>query len=261
MTDGQLLQTAQELVIEAGKVSLKYFRSSVNIHTKEDNSLVSKVDGQAERKMRAIINKRFPDHMIYGEEYGGDLDTASPIWILDPIEGTTNYLHGIPVFGSQCAVMIDGQIITAAMYDPVSHLLISAQKNNGAYKNQSKITLSSQQLKDVTLLFDLGRKIEVQKALFTSPDIHQFRSIRRLGSLVTDVTFLTTSKMSCFLGLNAKIYDFAPASLILSESGYRVFDQSCHDWQPTFESSLFACGPQIFPAVKQMVTTSLSFAS
>jgi myo-inositol-1(or 4)-monophosphatase len=243
MPNSQLLAAAQNIVHEAGRVSLEYFRSDLKVDSKKDHSLVSIADQATEKKMREIINKKFPGHEIYGEEYGGTLQSNDPIWILDPIEGTTNFLHGIPVFGNQCAVMYQGKVIVSAMFDPVSKVSITASAGNGAYKNKQKITLIEQRLEDTALLFDLGRNNHMLKKFLQSGLIEQFRSVRRFGSLITDVMFLTTSKYSCYMGIMSEIYDFAPAALILSESGYEIFDNSLTDWNPTLKSSLFACDP------------------
>jgi myo-inositol-1(or 4)-monophosphatase len=245
MIDNQIISVATTIVKEAGDIALSYFRKDVHVDIKKDHSLVSLVDREAETAMRSVIRSHFPDHDIFGEEFGGSLKSKKPLWILDPIEGTTNFLHGIPVFGSQCALMENSKLIVAAMYDPVSHILIHASLGQGTFQHQKKITLLSQPLAEVTLLFDTGRNQEIFNTFLKSSVISRFRSVRRLGSLVTDVSFLTTSKYSCYLGFNGKLYDFAPAALILAEAGYSVFDHKLKDWVPQQISSIFACDPAL----------------
>lgn len=245
MIDSQIISVATAIVQEAGNIALSYFRKDVHVDIKKDHSLVSLVDREVETAMRTIIHSHFPDHDMYGEEYGGSLKSKKPLWILDPIEGTTNFLHGIPVFGSQCALMENGKLVAAAMYDPVSNMLIHASADQGTFQHHKKIIIQSQPLPEITLLFDSGRNQEIFNTFLKSPLISQFRSVRRLGSLVTDVTFLTTSKYSCYLGFNGKLYDFAPAALILSEAGYSVFDNNLRDWVPQQISSIFACDPAL----------------
>lgn len=245
MTNNQIINVATTIVQEAGDIALSYFRKDVHADVKKDHSLVSLVDREAETVMRRLIRSHFPDHDMYGEEFGGSLKSKKPLWILDPIEGTTNFLHGIPVFGSQCALMENGKLVAAAMYDPVSKILIHATQGQGTFQYQKKITLHSQPLSEVTLLFDTGRNQEIFNTFLKSSVISRFRSVRRLGSLVTDVTFLTTSKYSCYLGFNGKLYDFAPAALILAEAGYSVFDNNLRNWVPQQISSIFACDPNL----------------
>lgn len=232
---------ATKVVRDAGKKSLEFFRSDIKVDIKKDQSLVSIADKECELVMRALIKKTYPDHEFYGEEYGGSLTSKNPTWILDPIEGTTNFLHGIPVFGSQLAVLYQQEIIISAMYEPVSGTLITAQQNQGSYKNEYRIQLQPQKTNEITLLFDSGRDKNELDHFLSSSVVGNFRSIRRFGSLVTDIDFLTTSKFSCYLGFNAHVYDFAPAYLILKESSYRVFDNSLTTWSPTPTTSLFAC--------------------
>lgn len=239
----QLRLFCEELVTEGGELSLEYFQTTLQVTKKPDKSLVSKADTTIEKKLIARIQEKYPDHDIFGEETGGTLESDQPIWIIDPIEGTTNFLHGTPIFGTQLAVMHQGKIIAAAMYEPVSNALVSAIKNEGAFFQGSKIALDKEELQHTTLLFDTGRDQSLAKKFLKSGIIEEYRSFRRLGSLVTDVIFLTKNTASVYLGFTAKIYDLAPAALILSEAGYRVVDESLDSWTPKEVVSLFAFHP------------------
>lgn len=120
---------AESLVTHGGKTAKKLFQTTLDISTKDDNSFVSQADKKIEKTIIKRIKAEYPTHAIYGEETGGTLESDLPTWIIDPIEGTTNFLHHIPIFGPQIALLHQNQIQVAAMYDPLTKTLISAAKN------------------------------------------------------------------------------------------------------------------------------------
>jgi myo-inositol-1(or 4)-monophosphatase len=241
----ELTAFCSDLVLKGGQKALTFYQTSLHIKTKIDKSLVSKADRQIEIALTQAIKAKYPHHAIYGEETGGTLTTTKPLWIIDPIEGTTNFVHGIPVFGTQIALLYQGEIVVAAVYDPVSRTSASASKNGGAFLNGQPVSLLSQPLEQTTLLFDTGRNRELAHQFLKERIIPQFRSFRRLGSLVTDIFFLLNHKASVYFGFTAKLYDFAPASLILKEAGYDIVDLSLRQWTPSETVSLLAFHPSL----------------
>ena len=126
--DPLLLTTAIEAVVRAGDVMMSRFGRDVRVDKKGTIDLVTEVDVAIERMFRDTIAERFPDHAVLGEEMGGSAAApAGPCWVFDPIDGTTNFAHGLPIFCASLALEIDGEAAVAAVYDPNREELFTAE--------------------------------------------------------------------------------------------------------------------------------------
>jgi len=142
--DPLFLTTAIEAVVQAGDLQLEHFGHDLHIDKKGTIDLVTDVDVAVERAFRAMIAARFPDHHVLAEEMGGAAQAPSgPCWIFDPIDGTTNYAHGLPIFCASLALEIDGVPEIAAVYDPTRRELFTAERGGGAFLNGRRIHVSS----------------------------------------------------------------------------------------------------------------------
>src|SRR5712671_3800180 len=118
--------------------------SDIRIDKKSAIDLVTEVDVAIEHMFRELIASRFPDHAILGEEFGGSATIPDgPCWVFDPIDGTTNFAHGLPIFCSSLALEIDGAAEIAAVYDPTRKELFTAERGGGAYLNGRPLRVSS----------------------------------------------------------------------------------------------------------------------
>src|ERR687887_38630 len=139
-----LLTTAIEAVVKAGELQLERFGGDFHIEKKGTIDLVTEVDVAVERMFRALIAERFPDHQVLAEELGGDAaPPRGPCWVFDPIDGTTNYAHGLPIFCASVALEIDGVAEVAAVYDPTRRELFTAERGRGAFLNGAPIRVSA----------------------------------------------------------------------------------------------------------------------
>ena len=132
--DPLLLATAVDVVLRAGEIQMAHFGRAVHIDKKGEIDLVTEVDLEVERRFRELIVERFPDHDVLGEETGrGEAGAASApyCWVFDPLDGTTNFAHGLPIFCASLALEIDGQVEVAAVYDPVRRELFTAERGRG----------------------------------------------------------------------------------------------------------------------------------
>src|SRR5438270_2111958 len=138
-----LLTTAVEAVVKAGELQLERFGRDMQIDKKGTIDLVTEVDVAVERMFRALVAERFPDHRVLAEEFGGSA-VVSPgaCWVFDPIDGTTNYAHGVPIFCSSLALEIDGIAEVAAVYDPNRKELFTAERGGGAFLNGVPLRVS-----------------------------------------------------------------------------------------------------------------------
>jgi len=140
------LATAIEAALAAGRTQRAYFRQNVKIDKKGPIDLVTAADLEVERDFRALIASRFPDHSVLGEEGGAGAAAARASryrWIIDPIDGTTNFAHGIALFCTSIALEIDGRIDIGVVYDPMAEELFTAERGQGAWLNGLPIRVSA----------------------------------------------------------------------------------------------------------------------
>src|SRR5262245_62102577 len=138
------LTTAVEAVVRAGDMMLARFGGPVRVDKKGTIDLVTEVDVAIEQMFRAMIASRFPDHTVLGEEMGGsDTVPEGPCWVFDPIDGTTNFAHGLPIFCSSLALEVDGVPEVAAVFDPNRKELFTAERGAGAFLNGMPLHVSS----------------------------------------------------------------------------------------------------------------------
>ncbi len=142
MPDPAFLATAIEAVVRAGEIQIAKFGSGVRVEKKGAIDLVTEVDLEVERMFRAMIAERFPDHDVLAEELGGASTGARHRWVFDPLDGTTNFAHGVPIFCASLALEIDGQAVVAAVYDPNRKELFTAERGVGAWLNGEPLKVS-----------------------------------------------------------------------------------------------------------------------
>lgn len=214
---------------EAAKIQLEYFETDFEIGRKLDYSdLVTEVDKKCEAKIIEIIHNNFPEHNVLGEE-GGDLHKKSDyIWIVDPIDGTVNYAHSVPIFCVSIAVECKGEVILGVVYSPKTNEKFYAETGKGAYLNEKKILVSDVELLKDSLLvtgFPYGAKDNYDHCIDHFVNFIKLGlPIRRLGSAAIDICWLAAGRFEGFWEVNLHAWDVAAAYLILLEAGGKVTD-------------------------------------
>ena len=142
--DPLFLATAIEAVVHAGDLQMKHFGRAIEVSKKGRIDLVTEVDVAVERAFRSMIAERFPGHSVLAEEFGGPADPsrAGHCWIFDPLDGTTNYAHGLPIFCASLALEVDGRLEVAAIHDPWRRELFTAERGAGAFLNGQPLRVS-----------------------------------------------------------------------------------------------------------------------
>jgi myo-inositol-1(or 4)-monophosphatase len=227
VNDPLFLATAVEAVLRAGSIQMAHFGTELKIDKKGVIDLVTEVDVAVERMFRDLVATRFPDHVVLAEELGGgELPAGHPCWIFDPLDGTTNYAHGLPVFASSLALEIDGEVVVGAIYDPTRRELFTATRGGGAYLNGVPMRVSSNALLiDALLVTGFPYTVHQDRAdlvsLF-SAFLAEAQAVRRLGSAALDLCYVAAGRMDAFWEQHLKPWDMAAGALMLTEAGGRL---------------------------------------
>ncbi|HEY3251327.1 MAG TPA: inositol monophosphatase family protein [Ignavibacteria bacterium] len=222
-------QVMFEAADEAAKILIEYFGTKFEIGRKRDyNDLVTEVDKKSEAKIKEVISKYFPEHNVLGEE-GGNLNKKSDhVWIVDPIDGTVNYAHSVPIYCISVALEIKGVVMLGIVYSPMMNEKFWTGKGKGAYLNDKKIHVSkTDNLKDGLLVtgFPYGAKDNMDHCIDHFVNfVRMGLPIRRLGSAAMDICYLACGRFDGFWEVNLNAWDVAAGVLILTEAGGKVTD-------------------------------------
>jgi len=225
-SDPLYLATAIEAVLRAGETQLAHFGRDIRVEKKGVIDLVTEIDLEIERDFRAMIGDRFPEHEVLGEEFGaaGDRErTPRFCWIFDPIDGTTNYAHGLPIFCASLALEVEGVPVVAAVYDPNRKELFTAERGRGAWLNGQPLRVSSAaSLIDSLLVtgFHYGVHKDPEEVIKVfSAFISRARAVRRLGSAALDLCYVGAGRFDGFWEKKLQPWDVAGGALIVMEAG------------------------------------------
>jgi myo-inositol-1(or 4)-monophosphatase len=221
----QLKRTLLDCVDLGGKVLRQYFGKVIHPRQKENpSSIVCDADIASEKKVLKILRTRFPSHNIIAEESGRLWQGSDYTWIIDPLDGTSNFVAGIPWFGFQIALLRGVEPILAAMYLPMEDTLYFAEAGKGAYKNGKRVRVTAESQSNKVLCafgFDPAPDRRTRRSaelLFRVAGI--VRNTRATNSLV-DFCYTIDGRFGACVNLKTKIWDIAPVALILPEAGGR----------------------------------------
>lgn len=224
------------IAIEAAKEAGKYLKYSVgkvrSIEMKqgEERNLVSEIDKGSEAKIISIIKRHYPNHAILAEESGASSASSDYKWVIDPLDGTTNFLHGLPVFCVTIGVEYKGEIVAGVVYDPNLDELFTAERGSGAYCNGKRMKVS-QASELINSLLVTGFPYDIAK----NPDnavghfvnfLMEGQAVRRLGSAALDLSYVAAGRFDGFWEVNLNPWDMAAGVLFVHEAGGKVTDFS-----------------------------------
>jgi len=220
------LATAVEAVVKAGELQMARFGSDMRVDKKGAIDLVTEVDVEVERMFRSLIAARFPDHDVLAEEMGQTRTGARHRWVFDPLDGTTNYAHGVPIFCSTLALEIDGLAVVGAVFDPNRKELFTAERGVGAWRNGEPMRVSdTEALIDSVLVtgfpYDVRERLHEILGLFGG-FLQEARAVRRLGSAAIDLCWVAAGRMEAFWEQGLHAWDTMAGALIVQEAGGRV---------------------------------------
>ena len=216
---------------EAGRILLNNFGKTIKIRSKGDRDLVTDIDKKAEEIIIKLIKKNFPKDDILSEESHYLSSGAEFKWIIDPIDGTHNYVHNIEIFGTSVALEFEGKIVVGVIYMPWTDELYTARKGKGAYCNGNRITVSRRKIKEATIVYDSSiryNKRQMLKGLNRLVD--RIFNVRMFGSSVRSLTYLAEGKVDAEIEFNDKVWDFAAGLLLVEEAGGKATDFKGKSW-------------------------------
>ena len=214
---------------DAGRVLLRYFdrTETLSVAEKRRNDFVSEVDRAAETAIISTIRKAYPDHAILAEE-SGTLEGNEYQWIIDPLDGTTNYLHGFPQFSVSIGLRHRGELQSGVVYDPLHEELFTATRGSGALLNERRIRVTGRKNLNGALL---GTGIPFRDLTHADTYLAMMKTllsdtagIRRPGSAALDFAYVAAGRLDGFWELGLAPWDFAAGALLVKEAGGTVSD-------------------------------------
>lgn len=249
-----LLLDAIDIARNAGRAIRPYFRSDrLDIHSKlNEADIVTAADKASEAIIVKSIKHLYPSHSILSEEMGAENHDGEYRWIIDPLDGTTNFSAGIPIFAVSIGIEHDGVPVVGVVYDPVLDELFTAVKGQGAFLNGSPIHVKNNDRLDravVSTGFPVDKNVNPDNNLDNvSRVLPLVRGMRRLGSAAMDICYVAAGFTDAYWEMNLHDWDVAAALLILDEAGgesYRFRDNR--------NVSVIASNKKLMPQLKELI--------
>jgi len=221
------LEDLKEMALSAGQILREGYGKRHQVEHKGRIDIVTEVDKHSEEYLLREIGRRFPDHSILSEESGQLQGAEGQCWYIDPLDGTTNYAHGIPLFAVMLAYTRQGEITLGVIYEPLLELLFSAERGKGAWMNGKSIQVSdTRALIDAVLATGFPYELE-KKPNNMDNFLHMLKrtqSLRRFGSTAINLSFVAAGWLDGYWNLGVKPWDIAAGTLLIEEAGGVVTD-------------------------------------
>jgi|SRR3989338_5350751 len=218
---------------EAGKIILNHYGNYGKLKFKNPRSLLTKVDLLSDAKIKQVIGKKYPKHNFITEESGLTDKGSEYTWIIDPIDGTTNFTSKIPYFAVSIGFAKNNEVIRGIVYNPCTKETFFAEKGKGAFLNGERLRVSSKNsMKGALLAFGLPSDIQVTKKTLSllSKIFGSVRGIRNPGSAALNMCYVAAGKFDLFLSLSLNSWDAAAAFLVVEEAQGRVTNLKNERW-------------------------------
>ena len=257
------LSDLESLARQAGAILRLGFERDVQVYFKSAIDVVTDSDRKAEEFLIHEIHRRHPNHSIVAEESGETPGESSATWFIDPMDGTVNFVHGLPIFGVSIGYAEEGMTRCGVVYDPIRDEMFSAERGQGAWLNGSAIQASQAAVLDTSLLvtefgYDIRTHPQNNLEPFSYFTLHT-QGVRRIGSAALDLCYVACGRFDGYWELRVKPWDLAAGGLIASEAGATVTnlrgeDGLCHSTLLHPGICLSAASPdaQGFPRLTQL---------
>ena len=229
MTESHIRKVLIRAVQIGGKLVLKGFPKEVAVKRKHNlSNIVSAIDVAAEQCIVNLIRANFPRHTIIAEESGCVRGRSEYTWVVDPLDGTSNFISHLPWFGVQIGVLRNSLPVMAAIYLPMENILYFAERGQGTYRNSKRVNIASgKELDDVLCAFGFDGSSDEDEHWWKCEQLARVsrgvRNLRATNSLV-DFCFTLDGHFGAFINLDTRIWDIVPISLMLPEAGGKLTD-------------------------------------
>src|SRR5215831_375577 len=221
------LETAVEIAREAGALLANFFERRVAFELKGEFDLVTEADRASEKLVVERLRNHFPTHTIVAEEGGGHESSSEYRWFVDPLDGTTNFAHGFPMFNVTLGLERGGELVAGVVYDPIHQEMFTAERGAGAYLNNRRIHVSAAK----NLSDSLASTGFPSRKRHHNVNIHFYyqlamasHGVRRTGSAAIDLAYVASGRLDFFWEFGLKPWDMAAGTLLVQEAGGRVSD-------------------------------------
>ena len=258
-----MLSIAVKAAREAGRIINRASQdvNALSVQSKTFNDFVSEVDHAAEQAIIDTLKYAYPDHGFLGEESGNTNQEAENIWIIDPLDGTTNFLHNFPQYCVSIALQQKGVLTQAVIFDPVRNDLFTATKGRGAFLNDKRIRVTNRtKLQDSLIAtgFPFRDFTHLDTYMGMLKDmIKKTTGIRRPGSAALDLAYVAAGYTDGFFEINLSAWDIAAGGLLVQEAGGIVGDfEGNESWLQT--GNIAAANPKVFAQMLQVLAPHIS---
>lgn len=221
------LETAVEIAREAGALVAHYLERRIPYETKGEFDLVTEADRASEKLVVERLRTHFPSHGIVAEEGGGHTSPSDYCWFVDPLDGTTNFAHGFPVFNVTMGLARAGEIVAGVVYDPTRQEMFTAERGAGAYLNHRRIRVSNAKKVSDSLAstgFPSRKRHHNINIHFYYQLAMASHGVRRTGSAAIDLAYVACGRLDYYWEFGLKPWDMAAGTLLVEEAGGRVSD-------------------------------------
>lgn len=258
-----ILNVATKAAREAGRIINRASQDvgALKVQTKDYNDFVSEVDRAAEQAIIDVLKEAYPTHGFFGEESGKTNTEADSIWIIDPLDGTTNFLHNFPCYCVSIALQEKGVLTQAVIYDPVHNDLFTATKGRGAFLNDKRIRVTNRSKLQEGLIstgfpFKDFSYMDVYVDIFKDM-AKKTSGLRRPGSAALDLAYVAAGYTDGFFEINLSPWDIAAGALLVQEAGGIVGDfEGNESWLQT--GNIVAANPKVFGQMLQVIAPHLT---
>jgi myo-inositol-1(or 4)-monophosphatase len=221
------LDISAEIAREAGALLATYFERRIGFELKGEHDLVTEADRASEQLVIDRLRSHFPTHSIVAEEGGGHTGSSEYCWYVDPLDGTTNFAHGFPMYNVTMALEKAGELIAGVIFDPMRGELFSSERGSGAYLNNRRIRVSKVARIEDTLVatgFPSRKRHENVNVHFYYQLAMVTHGVRRAGSAALDLAYVASGRLDGFWEFGLNPWDMAAGILLITEAGGKCSD-------------------------------------
>lgn len=218
-------KAALEAANAAAKVIMGYYGKNSGIRQKPNKSLVTVADMAANKAILSTIKKSFPNHSILSEESGFEDKKSDFKWVIDPLDGTHNFIHKLPIFGTSIALEYKNEPVLGVIYFPILNIKAIAEKGKGSFSNGKRLKVSAKKTLDHSfVLCEFAYANRKEKTAFLEKLIHKTIDIRNFGSAIYNLWLIAAGKCEGYVLLSSHEWDVAAGFLIVEEAGGKITD-------------------------------------